>query len=83
MPKKNKKLEWDVVDGKAVRTVPAIPAVAAQSTEIPVPKLDQMLARATKQKERAEARLAEAQEIYDDALEGETTLAALRAQLPA
>jgi len=75
---KKRKLEWNVVDGKVVRTVPA---VKAQVVEVPTQRLNAILVRATRQKERAANRLKEAQEKFDDAVEEETKLTDLIAQV--
>lgn len=80
MPVKGKgKQQWDVKNGKVVLVTPA---EAATSEEIPVGRLDRVIVRAGRQKERAEATLAEAQTAYDEAAKYEADLKALRAQVP-
>jgi hypothetical protein len=80
MPVQGKgKQQWDVKNGKVVMV---IPAEAAKSEEVPVARLDRMIERATRQKERAAETLAEAQTALDEATTFETGLKDLRAQLP-
>jgi hypothetical protein len=70
---------WEIKNGKPVITTPA---VAAQSEEIPVARLDRQIERISRRKEQAAESLAVAQKEFDDLEAFETELKALRAQIP-
>ena len=82
MAVEHKGKQWDVDgDGVAVIVSPGIPT--ATTKQIKSKRLDKEIARATKQKERATSRVAQAQAQLTAVTQVETDLTALRATVTA
>lgn len=79
MPRLSGPQKWDVKNGKPVLVTPA---VAAQSEEVPVERLDRQIERIGQRKARAAEALAAAQAELDEITKYEAELKAVRAKIP-